>query len=104
MIGRAEQLHRVTDHIDALPPIVMFRLRNMTAIDATGLKALEDAAARLRASGRATIFCGAPSQPAQVMQRSGFFQHVGAENICANVDAALVRAAELRAQRLTKTG
>jgi SulP family sulfate permease len=83
---------------------VIFRLRNMTAIDATGLKALEDAAARLRASGRTTIFCGAPSQPADVMARSGFAAHVGAANICANVDAALARAEELRAQRGRKIG
>jgi SulP family sulfate permease len=104
LFGSTDQVQRVTDHIDALPPTVIFRLRNMTAIDATGLKALEEAAARLRASGRATIFCGAPAQPAQVMARSRFFEHVGPENICPSVDAALARAAELRAQRLKKTG
>ncbi|MBW8868488.1 MAG: SulP family inorganic anion transporter, partial [Acidobacteria bacterium] len=104
LFGSTDQLQLVTDDIAALPPIVIFRLRNMTAIDATGLKALEDAASRLRSSGRATIFCGAPSQPADVMARSGFAAHVGAENICANVDAALARAEELRAQRVRKIG
>jgi SulP family sulfate permease len=104
LFGSTDQVQRVTDHVDELPPTVIFRLRNMTAIDATGLKALEDAAARLRASGRTTIFCGAPAQPAQVMARSRFFEHVGPENICPSVDAALARAAELRDQRLKKTG
>jgi SulP family sulfate permease len=70
LFGSTDQLHRVTDDIDSLATIVIFRLRNMTAIDATGLKALEDAASRLRASGRATIFCGAPPHPAGVMARS----------------------------------
>ena len=104
LFGSTDQLQRVTDHIDTLPPIVMFRLRNMTAIDATGLKAFEDVAVRLHASGRDAIFCGAPPQPARVMARSGFAAHVGAENMCVSVDAALVRAAELRAQRVRKTG
>jgi SulP family sulfate permease len=104
LFGSTDQLHRVTDDIDSLPPIVIFRLRNMTAIDATGLKALEDAASRLRTSGRATLFCGAPPHPAGVMAQSGFAAHVGAENICENVDDALARAAALRAQRVKKTG
>jgi SulP family sulfate permease len=104
LFGSTDQLHRVTDDIDDLPPIVVFRLRNMTAIDATGLKALEDAATLLNRSGRTTIFCGAPSQPAEVMARSGFAAHVGAQNLCANVDAALARAEELRAQRGRKIG
>jgi SulP family sulfate permease len=104
LFGSTDQLHRVTDDIDDLPATVIFRLRNMTAIDATGIKAFEDAAARLHRSGRATIFCGAPSQPSEVMLKSGFAAHVGAENICANVDAALARAEVLRAQRVMKTG
>jgi SulP family sulfate permease len=105
LFGSTDQLQQVTDHIDALPPVVVFRLRNMTAIDATGLKALEDAQARLVTSGRTALFCGAPSQPADVMRRSGFVDHVGAENVCANVDAALARAAALNAQRrFTKAG
>ena len=43
----------------SLPPIVILRLRNMTAIDATGLRALEDLADRLHRSGRELILCGA---------------------------------------------
>jgi SulP family sulfate permease len=83
----------VIDKIQTLPPIVVFRLRNMTAIDATGLRALEDVAERLRASGRTALFCGARDQPGAVMRQAGFIEHVGAENVCPNVEAALARAA-----------
>ena len=38
-----------------LPPIVILRLRNMTAIDATGLHALEKLSARLRMSGKTLV-------------------------------------------------
>ena len=41
-----DKISRITDHIETLPPIVILRLRNMTAIDATGLRALEDLAER----------------------------------------------------------
>lgn len=99
LFGSTDLLQQVTDHIDALPPIVAFRLRNMTALDATGLKALEDVADQLRARGRQAVFCGARRQPAELMASSGFADHVGAENICPHFDAALDRAAELRRQR-----
>ncbi len=44
--------------IDSLPPVVILRLRNMTAIDATGLHALESISERLRKAGRHVILCG----------------------------------------------
>ena len=69
--------------------MVIVRLRNMTAIDATGLKVLEDLASKLHDSGRALLFCGALSQPRQLMQQAEFDRHVGAENICPNIEAAL---------------
>jgi SulP family sulfate permease len=75
--------------------VVILRLRNMTAIDATGLKAIEDFADAVHASGRALLLCGAPSQPTQMMQRAEFHRHVGAENILPSVNAALRRAEEI---------
>jgi SulP family sulfate permease len=44
----------------------------MTAIDATGLYALEEVAKQLHASRRALILCGAREQPAQVLKNSLF--------------------------------
>ena len=92
LFGSADKLQSVIDRVDDLMPIVVVRLRNMTAIDATGLRALEDLTVRLRASGRTAIFCGAREQPRAVMEQAGFSEIAGAENLCPNVDAALVRA------------
>jgi len=92
LFGATEKITRVLDRIDELPPVVIFRLRNMTAIDATGMRALEEVATRLRASGRAALFCGAPEQPRAIMRAAGFPQHVGEENFVPHVDAALERA------------
>ena len=83
-------------HLDELRPVVILRLRNMTAIDATGLKAIEDFADALHGSGRTLLLCGAPAQPTRMMQRAGFHRHVGAENMLSSVDAALRRARQVR--------
>jgi SulP family sulfate permease len=64
----------------------------MTAIDATGLFALEEIARQLQAAGRTLILCGAREQPAQLMQQAEFEEVVGRDNICANVQGALRRA------------
>jgi sulfate permease, SulP family len=71
---------------------VIIRLRNMTAIDATGIYALEVIAKQLQSSGGTLILCGAREQPAQLMHQAEFEEVVGAENICANVTQALLRA------------
>jgi SulP family sulfate permease len=95
LFGATDKISRVMDRIDQLAPIVIVRLRNMTAIDATGLRALEDLADRLHKSGRELILCGAPRQPAALMHQSDFHEHVGELNICPNIEAALARAADI---------
>src|ERR1019366_3582562 len=66
LFGAAEKLSAVTDHIGELTPVVILHLRNMTAIDATGLLALEDLTDKLHATGRILILCGARPQPAKL--------------------------------------
>jgi SulP family sulfate permease len=82
----------ITDNLDKLPAIVIVRLRNMTAIDATGIAALEELADQLHKGGRSMLVCGARPQPAALMLEAGFDRHVGAENICENITIALKRA------------
>ena len=95
LFGSADKLGEITRQLDALPAIVILRLRHMTAIDGTGLRAFEDLAERLRASGRVLILCGAREQPAAVMRQAQFHEHIGEPNLCANIEAALARAVEL---------
>lgn len=99
LFGVTDKLNDVIEPIERLPPIVILRLRNMTAIDATGLVALEELADKLHESGRHLILCGARAQPAQLMHQAEFEQHVGRENICLHVQAALERAGRLYDRR-----
>jgi sulfate permease, SulP family len=96
LFGTTDKFAEILDELDTLPPIVILRLRTMTAIDATGLAAIRELADTLHASGRALILCGARPQPAELMRQAEFERHVGAENICFSVTDALQRAAEIR--------
>ena len=67
----------------------------MTAIDATGIHAIETLAKRLNESGRALLLCGAMEQPSKLLQQPRFLDHVGRENIMPNIQSALDRAQEI---------
>jgi SulP family sulfate permease len=95
LFGASEKVDEIRRELPSLPPIVVLRLRNMTALDSTGLQALERLALEVRASGRTLLLCGAREQPARLMAQVSFARHVGAENICPHVTAALVRAHEI---------
>jgi SulP family sulfate permease len=95
LFGATEQLAEETANLSRLAPICILRLRNMTAIDATGLHALETFCDRLKKSGRTLILCGARSQPAQFLDQAEFVDHIGKENIVPHVQEALNRALQI---------
>jgi SulP family sulfate permease len=95
LFGSTDKIAEILDRESELPPVVVLRLRNMTAIDGTGVQALEELTHQLVGGGRHVLFCGMREQPAQLMHKVGFEKHVGPANICANVKEALKRAEEL---------
>jgi SulP family sulfate permease len=92
LFGTTEKLSDVADSMDELTPVIIVRLRNMTAIDASGLMALQEFADKLHATGRILILCGARPQPAKLMRQAEFEEHLGKGNICPDIDTALERA------------
>jgi SulP family sulfate permease len=95
LFGATDKFAEILHSVGKLPPIVILRLRNMTAIDATGLGAIRDLADTLHESGRSLLLCGAREQPSQLMKQAEFERHVGPENICESITEALERAAEV---------
>jgi SulP family sulfate permease len=95
LFGTTEKLVEATVNLDAFENIVILRLRNMTAIDATGIHAIETFAKRLHQTGRTLILCGAMEQPSRLLSGARFVERVGSENIMPNVQAALDRAREI---------
>jgi len=95
LFGTTEKLIEATANLDALAPVVVLRLRNMTAIDASGIHAIQSLAKRLRASGRDLVLCGAMDQPSKLLRGTRFVERLGQQNIQPNVQAALNRAHEI---------
>src|SRR3989449_5398020 len=95
LFGATDKIAAIAENLHTLPPVVILRLRNMTALDATGLFALEEVARHLHATKRTLILCGAREQPARLIHQAEFEDVVGAENICENVQEALRRAEEV---------
>lgn len=96
LFGMTDKLLDETADLSRFAPVVILRLRNMTALDATGLHALEQLSDRLKKAGRSLVLCGARSQPAELLHQAEFVDHVGAENIVPHVEAALDRARAIR--------
>jgi SulP family sulfate permease len=93
LFGTTENLAEETIDLTKFAPVVVLRLRNMTAIDATRLHALEQLADRSKKSGRRLLLCGALPQPTKMLHRAEFVEHVGEDNILPAINAALERAA-----------
>ena len=99
LFGTTEKLVEATVNVEAFSDVVILRLRNMTAIDATGIHAIETFAKRLHESGRTMLLCGAMQQPSKLLNGPRFLDRVGRENIMPNIQAALDRAKEIHAER-----
>jgi len=95
LFGATDKISAVTENMHTLPPVVVLRLRNMTALDATGLFAIEEVARALQATGRTLILCGAREQPAKLLHEAEFEEVIGKNNICENVQEAVQRAQEV---------
>ena len=95
LFGATDKIDVIVNRLPNLPPIIILRLRNMTAIDSTGLQSLENLADRIHESRRQLILCGTREQPALRMREAKFHEHVGAEKICNSLAEAFDRAREL---------
>jgi SulP family sulfate permease len=96
LFGTTEKLAEAARDLSQWGDIVILRLRNMTALDATGVHALEQFSDQLRKAGKTLLLCGAREQPARLLGRSDFLRHIGAENLLPNVQVALDRARQLQ--------
>jgi len=96
LFGATEKLADATRNLTNLGDVVILRLRNMTALDATGIHALEQFSERLHKTGKTLLLCGARNQPSRLILRSDFLKRVGPENVLSNIQAALARVNEIQ--------
>ncbi|MBI2927049.1 MAG: sulfate permease [Verrucomicrobia bacterium] len=93
--GAADKLESALTRLKQEPDVLILRMRKVLAMDATGLNALEDLYERLHRRGKHLVLSGPHTQPLFMMDKAGFLDRLGRENVCADIDAALDRAREI---------
>ncbi|MGH7951562.1 MAG: SulP family inorganic anion transporter [Limisphaerales bacterium] len=100
--GAADKLETSLRRAGQLPDVLILRMRDVLALDATGLDALEDLLEKLRIKKKDLILCAPHSQPLFALTRAGFIEKIGMENICGDLDNSLERARKILAAKSGK--
>ena len=93
--GAVDQFTESMRFLDSKPAVLILETRNLLAVDATGLRALEELLHQLSQQKTHFIIAGIHKQPLFAMQGSGLLDRLGEDNICGNLDEALRRAETL---------
>jgi SulP family sulfate permease len=93
--GAADKLESALKRLKQEPEVLILRMRKVLAMDATGLNALEDLYERLRSRNKHLVLSGPHTQPLFMMDKAGFLDQLGRENVCADMDLALARSREI---------
>lgn len=80
------------------PRLVVFRMRQVPAIDASALHSLEVAVEKMQRDGVRILLTAVQPQPMKILFKSGLVDKLGLENFCANIDEALEKAGEILSQ------
>ncbi len=75
--------------------VLILRLRNVPAIDSTGIATLEDFYYDCKKNSTLLLLSGIHAQPMFACERAGLLEKIGDENIRGNIDDALNRAREI---------
>jgi len=90
--GAAQRFSEALQEIQRQPRVVILRMRDVLAMDATGLKALEEVHHRFRRRGIHLLLSGVRAQPMMVLVKSGALDRLGEDNVLGSFREASVRA------------
>ena len=76
--------------------VLILRMRNVPAMDISGLEALEEVLEFCKKRGMILILSHVNEQPMKVMEKSGFIEKLGKENLCESIDKSLERAESMK--------
>jgi SulP family sulfate permease len=92
--GAADKIRDVLGVVAKKPQVFILRLRNVPAIDATGIRVLDDLSDTFRHQGIRFILAGLHAQPLVALDRAGRLDRYGRENLAGDIDEALSLARE----------
>jgi len=90
--GAVNKLEALLDPAAGHPEVVILDMTQLIQLDTTGLEGLDNLLDKLKKRGCTLLICGLNSQPGSLLYRSGFIDHLGDDNVCTDLSAALARA------------
>lgn len=78
---------------------LIIRMRAVPSVDTTSLNALEALYDKCQKRGITLIFSHVNEQPEKAMKKANFDQLIGEENFCPNIEAAIIRAEAILANK-----
>lgn len=93
--GAATKFKELMLELEEPPKVMILRMRNVLAIDATGLNLLSEIYAENKKAGTHLLLSGVHAQPLFALTQYNLLDEIGEENIFGNIDDALDRAREL---------
>lgn len=76
--------------------VIILRMRNVPALDATAMRSLNEIYSICKHSGRTLLLSHTNEQPLSVMKKAGFIDKVGEEHFLPNIDEALAYAEKIQ--------
>jgi SulP family sulfate permease len=92
--GVADTLQRILRSVARKPHAFVLRMRDVPAVDSTGITALESFLAQCRHSKIRLILCEVREHPLAALKKAGFINELGEDNVAASLEDAFKRAGE----------
>lgn len=90
--GAVDQFTESMRPLEKTPKVLILETQHLLAIDATGLRALEDLATQLQHQKSHFILSGIHKQPLFAITNSGLLDRIGEDNVCGSLTEAVQRA------------
>jgi SulP family sulfate permease len=90
--GAIERFKDAMRRVEKRPKVLIIRMRNVMAIDASGLQTMEELLESCKKRNTALLLSAVGPQPLAAMRQSGLLARIGDENIVENIFDALARA------------
>ncbi|MGF7060022.1 SulP family inorganic anion transporter [Brassicibacter mesophilus] len=93
--GAAEKFTEVMNEIREKPKVLIIRMRNVPAMDATAFYAFTKVYENCKMNNIKLILSSVQEQPFKVMDSYNFIERIGKDSICSNLDESIKKAKKL---------
>lgn len=95
--GAVYKFDEIMEQSKLTPEVLVIRMRNVPAIDSTGLRTLVQFIKKQQHKGVVVVLSGVQAQPKKAMAEAGLLQLIGSENVYSYIYAAMSRARQILA-------